>query len=61
MDTLILAARLLLSLVFGVSGFAKLANVAGFRKSLREFGVPDSLTAFLGVLLALAEITVAAA
>src|SRR4030095_6022756 len=47
--------------VFGVSGIAKLANPAGFSKSLREFGVPNSLKAFFAILLIVAELSVAAA
>ena len=58
--TLLLAlARLVLSAVFFVAGVAKLADLAGSRQAMRDFGVPDKLADFFGVLLPLAELAVA--
>jgi thiol-disulfide isomerase/thioredoxin len=47
--------------VFAVAGFAKLADRAGSRRALIDFGVPSTLASPLGVLLALAELVLAAA
>jgi methylamine dehydrogenase accessory protein MauD len=52
---------LLLALVFAVAGVAKLADRAGSRQAVGEFGVPAALVAPLGILLPLAELAVAAA
>ena len=60
-DAGLLAARLLLAAVFLVAGLAKLADRAGSRKALVDFGVPVALAAPLGLLLPLAEIAVPAA
>ena len=59
MSLVLLLARLLLSLVFFVAGFAKLADLAGSRQALRDFGVPAVFAAPFGVLLPLAELVVA--
>jgi thiol-disulfide isomerase/thioredoxin len=61
MQIVLLAARLLLSGVFGAAGSAKLADRAGSRQALIDFGVPRVLAAPLGVLLPLAELVVAVA
>jgi uncharacterized membrane protein YphA (DoxX/SURF4 family) len=61
MDIALLVARLLLAAVFFVAGLAKLADRAGSRQAMRDFGVPAALAAPLGVLLPLAELAVAAA
>ena len=61
MDVALLVARLLLTSVFVVAGVAKLADRAGSKQAMVDFGVPTSLAAPLGVLLPLAELTVAAA
>jgi methylamine dehydrogenase accessory protein MauD len=52
---------LLLALVFVVAGLAKLADRAGSRKAVADFGVPSSLATPLATLLPLAELAVAAA
>jgi methylamine dehydrogenase accessory protein MauD len=52
---------LLLALVFAVAGVAKLADRAGSRQAVGDFGVPAALAAPLGILLPLAELAVAAA
>ena len=61
MDTALLIARLLLASVFVVAGVAKLADRAGSKQGLIDFGVPATLATPLGILLPLAELAVAAA
>jgi thiol-disulfide isomerase/thioredoxin/uncharacterized membrane protein YphA (DoxX/SURF4 family) len=61
MDIALLLARWLLAAVFVVAGLAKLADRAGSRQALIEFGVPATLAPPLGILLPLAEIAIAAA
>jgi methylamine dehydrogenase accessory protein MauD len=61
MDVALVVARLLLALVFAVAGAAKLANRAGSKQTMVDFGVPTSLAGPLGVLLPLAELAVAVA
>ena len=43
MDLALLLVRLLLAGVFALAGFAKLADLAGSRKGMAEFGVPAAL------------------
>jgi len=59
MSLVLLLARLLLAAVFLVAGLAKLADLAGSRQALRDFGVPAKLSTPFGVLLPLAELAVA--
>lgn len=59
MDLALLLARLLLAAVFLVAGVAKLADRAGSRQALINFGVPAALATPGGVLLPLAELAVA--
>src|SRR5437016_3876416 len=61
MSLILLLTRLLLAGVFLVAGFAKLADRAGSRQALLDFGVPSLLVTLLGVLLPLAELVVAVA
>ena len=61
MSLILLVARVLLALVFVVAGLAKLADRAGARQALRDFGVPAVLATPLGLLLPLAELAVAVA
>jgi peroxiredoxin/uncharacterized membrane protein YphA (DoxX/SURF4 family) len=61
MSLALLLARLLLAAVFVVAGLAKLADLAGSRQALRDFGVPARLADPIGVLLPLAELAVAVA
>jgi peroxiredoxin len=56
----LLAARLLLALVFAVAGAAKLADREGSRRAIVDFGMPSALAAPLGLLFPLAELAVAA-
>lgn len=59
MNLAFLVARLLLATVFTVAGLAKLADRAGSRQALLDFGIPTLLVAPLAILLSLAEIAVA--
>jgi len=58
METGLFALRLLLALVFLVAGFAKLADPAGSRKSMADFGVPGLLSTPLGIILPLLELAI---
>ena len=58
MSLILLVARVLLALVFVVAGLAKLADRAGARQALQDFGVPAALATPLGLLLPLAELAV---
>src|SRR6266550_3919213 len=57
----LLTARVLLAAVFLVAGLAKLADLAGSRQALRDFGVPAVFASPFGTLLPLAELAVAVA
>jgi thiol-disulfide isomerase/thioredoxin len=61
MNLILLFARLVLAVVFGASGIAKLADPSGSRKSIAGFGVPESFAKTLAWLLPLAELACAAA
>lgn len=61
MSIVLLLARLVLAAVFLVAGIAKLADLAGSRQAMRDFGVPSKLATPLGTLLPLAELVVAVA
>jgi methylamine dehydrogenase accessory protein MauD len=61
MHVALLVARVLLVAVFSGAGITKLADRAGSKQALVDFGVPASLAVPLGVLLPLAELAVAAA
>jgi thioredoxin-related protein len=56
MNGFVLLIRLALSLVFAVAGIAKLLDLAGSRRSLREFGVPAVLAPTLAIALPLVEL-----
>ena len=59
MGTVLLAARMLLAVVFATAGVAKLLDRPGSRNALRAFGVPDRLTPAGAILLPLAELATA--
>lgn len=61
MAVALLLARLLLSAVFLIAGFAKLADLPGSQKALRQFGVPETLARPLGIVLPLVEVVTAIA
>ena len=52
---------MVLALVFAVAGVAKLADWAGSRRAIVDFGVPAALAGPLGILLPLAELAIAVA
>lgn len=61
MSILLLVARLLLAVVFVVSGLAKIADLKGSQKAVKGFGVPSFLATPLGTILPFAELAVAIA
>ena len=61
MTHVLLGARLLLAAVFATAAAGKLLDVAGSRKALADFGVPQRAVAVAGLLLPLAELAVAVA
>jgi peroxiredoxin len=61
MHLVVAIAQLLLAAVFAVSGIAKLADRAGSRRSLVEFGLPEPIARPASVLLPLGELAVAGA
>src|SRR5579884_3996156 len=61
MNDILLAARLVLALVFLVAGVAKLADLAGSRRAMIGFGLPEVLARPVALLLPLAELAVAIA
>ena len=61
MEIALLVARLLLAGVFAVAGLAKLADRAGTRRAVADFGAPGRLASPLALLLPLAELAVAVA
>ena len=61
MEMLLLVARLVLALIFVVAGIAKAADLAGSRRAVRSFGVPERLAAPLGLILPFVEILIAVA
>ena len=60
MDILIVG-RLLLAAVFAAAGIAKLADRAGARQAVIEFGIPARFAAPLAIGLPVAELAIAAA
>ncbi|HYZ88357.1 MAG TPA: TlpA family protein disulfide reductase, partial [Myxococcales bacterium] len=61
MDIALLVARLILVVVFAVAAVAKLADRAGSRQAVRDFGGPERFAAPLAIILSLAELAVAVA
>jgi uncharacterized membrane protein YphA (DoxX/SURF4 family) len=49
MGAALLGLRLLLACVFLVAGVAKLADLAGSRRAVIDFGVPERLAGVVGV------------
>lgn len=60
-DAALLIARLVLAAVFALAGVAKLSDLEGSRKAIKEFGLPAVLASPLALLLPLAELGVAVA
>jgi uncharacterized membrane protein YphA (DoxX/SURF4 family) len=61
MFALLIITRIILSSVFLSAGLSKLADPAGSRKSLEDFGLPEVLAAPAAVILPLVELTLAVA
>src|SRR5579872_4867489 len=59
MDTALLVARLLLAVVFLVASFSKLADLAGSRRAMAAFGIPERYAGLVGLALPLAELAIA--
>jgi peroxiredoxin len=59
MGTAVLALRMALAAVFAVAAVAKLRDLEGSRRAVRDFGVPERAAATAGVLLPLAELATA--
>jgi peroxiredoxin len=55
MDSILVAAQLVLAVVFAVAGVAKLFDRFGSQRALVDFGVPARAAVHLGLLLPLAE------
>ena len=55
-----LLVRLVLAVVLAVAGVAKLADRAGSRRAVVDFGVPERFASLVALLLPLAELTAAA-
>jgi thiol-disulfide isomerase/thioredoxin/uncharacterized membrane protein YphA (DoxX/SURF4 family) len=58
METVVLALRLILAVVFIAAGVGKLLDVRGSRRAVRDFGVPEEAARVVGVLLPIAEVIV---
>jgi peroxiredoxin len=61
MSTVVLAARIALSVVFLVAAVGKLSDLRGSRASLVGFGLPERAANVLGTVLPIAELAVAVA
>jgi uncharacterized membrane protein YphA (DoxX/SURF4 family)/thiol-disulfide isomerase/thioredoxin len=61
MDSVLLAARIVLALVFAAAAAGKLLDLRGSRAAMGEFGLPARAAAVAGTLLPLAELAVAVA
>lgn len=61
MDTTLLLVRLGLAAVLAVAGIAKLIDLRGSRQAMRDFGLPTTLAAPLGLVLPVAEVIAALA
>jgi peroxiredoxin/uncharacterized membrane protein YphA (DoxX/SURF4 family) len=60
-DSVIIGVELFLAGVFAVAGVAKLMDLAGSRKAMVDFGVPERVAPVAGLLLPVAELATAAA
>jgi len=61
MDFFVIAAQLLLAVVFVTAGLAKLLDQPGSRSALAGFGVPEPVVPAVGLLLPLVELATAVA
>jgi peroxiredoxin len=60
MTAFVIIARIILAAVFAAAGLAKLADRAGTRRAVVEFGAPERFAGALGLLVPVAELAVAA-
>jgi uncharacterized membrane protein YphA (DoxX/SURF4 family) len=60
MNTVALLARVALTLVFGLAGIAKLADLSTSRRTVEAFGLPRGVANVVGTLLPVVELLVAA-
>ena len=61
MHVIILLARIVLTVVFGIAGIAKFADLSGSKKLMSSFGLPEFMAAPVAVLLPIAELVCAVA
>jgi thiol-disulfide isomerase/thioredoxin/uncharacterized membrane protein YphA (DoxX/SURF4 family) len=61
MTTIVLGLRVVLAGVFVTAGVGKLLDLAGSRRAVADFGVPERAATVVGALLPLAELAIAAA
>lgn len=61
MDIALLMARIFLALIFGIAGTAKATDLAGTKRALIDFGVPERVAVPLGWCLPFLELAVALA
>jgi len=61
MEAALLGCRLFLAGVFGLAGASKLADLAGPRQAVMDFGMPERFAPVAGVFLPVAELAVAVA
>src|SRR3954452_8257734 len=59
MDTVLLAIRILLALVFATAGIGKLFDLEGSRAAMRDFGLSRRLASAAGVVLPVVELAAA--
>lgn len=59
MEILLLLIRLFLAAIFAVAGVAKLFDLEGSEKAVKDFGVPDDVSKTFAVILPTAEILIA--
>src|SRR5690625_403003 len=59
MDMVTLALQIALAGVLAVAGIGKLRDLAGSRRAVRDFGVPDQLADPLGTALPVVELALA--
>ena len=60
MDTAVLLVRLALAGVFAFAGVAKLRDLETFRNTLRDFGLRERAVPAVGVIVPIAEMSIAA-
>src|SRR4051812_17021942 len=59
MDTVELVLRVVLAVVFATAGVGKLLDLDGSRRAVADFGVPERAAPIVGLLLPIAEFSVA--